>query len=153
MTIVCAVCGNPAYLLFGSSFVVPVPHHCVSLLAVELMTVNASPVSFVCHSVALGFCGSQFVLSVMFCVLSVVLSIVVSGSSLFVWRVYPFGLFVVVVHVNCCVRGVPGVSVPNSIVVSFVCSDWVQEREMWDATVIERLCVSAGGGVVKMRVR
>lgn len=62
-------------------------------------------------------------------------------------------LFVLTVQVSDCVMGVPGVIVPNSMVLSLVCPVWVQSREMWDATVIERLCVSAGGGVVKIRVR
>lgn len=32
----CAVCGIPAYLLLVSSYVVPVPHQVLFLLAVEL---------------------------------------------------------------------------------------------------------------------
>ena len=55
----------------------PVPHHVLFLLAVELMMVNASPVSFVCQFVALGFCGFHGVLSGMLCVASLFIVAVV----------------------------------------------------------------------------
>ena len=55
----------------------PVPHHVVFLLAVEPITVNASPVSLVCQFVALGFCGFHGVLSGMLCVASLFIVAVV----------------------------------------------------------------------------
>ena len=81
------VVGKPAYLLFASVCVVPVPHHVVFLVAVVWETVKARPVSFVCQVVAFGVALFQFVLSVIFVVLSESLSMVDSVSFLFTERV------------------------------------------------------------------
>ncbi len=62
-------------------------------------------------------------------------------------------LFVLTVQVSDCVMGVPGVIVPNSMVLSLVCPVWVQSREMFDATVVVRVVPSDGMLVRRMRVR